>query len=216
MGTRTRKAPGPAGGAQPKARAKAEAARSGGPKTAAARPDLESSTAIGFGVTVQAAFFAEYHGFAEAGQHATRVPALITLAQAALESGWGRHAPRNNFFGIKAKATDPPATRQLLQTTEVLSTPNAHFPVIISVTRRHDGRYLYVVKDWFRAYPTPAEAFIAHGRFLRDNSRYASAFEHTDDPEAFAVELQKDGYATDPDYAKKLISIMRQLAGAHV
>ncbi|MET8450736.1 hemopexin repeat-containing protein [Streptomyces sp. NPDC005209] len=156
-----------------------------------------------------AEFRARYGGYADAGQAATGVPALVTLGQAALESGWGAHAPGNNFFGIKARAGDPPETRQLLRTTEVLDRPDAVFPEVISVTQRADGKYVYVVRDWFRVYASPADAFTAHGNFLRNNSRYAPAFEHTDDAYAFARAVADAGYATATDYYEALARVMR-------
>ncbi|MEU5727023.1 glucosaminidase domain-containing protein [Micromonospora sp. NPDC047738] len=158
-----------------------------------------------------ATFVREHLPHAKRSQDETGVPWLVTLGQAALESGWGRHAPRNNFFGIKAKASDPESTRQLLRTKEVLRHPNAVFPEIISVTPRPDGRYDYVVKDWFRAYPSPAEAFSAHGAFLRRHKRYAPAFGHVGDPYAFARAVAAAGYATDPSYASVLTSVMRTI-----
>jgi len=71
------------------------------------------------------------------------------------------------------------------------------------------GKTVYVDAK-FRAYNTPQESFTDHGNFLRNNSRYAPAFKCTDNPDQFAKELQKAGYATDPNYAKTLISIMNQ------
>ena len=62
----------------------------------------------------------------------------------------------------------------------------------------------------FRKYNSPAESFTDHGNFLRQNKRYAGAFQHTNDPEQFARDIQKAGYATDPNYAKQLIGIMKQ------
>lgn len=156
-------------------------------------------------------FVARYGSYAKSSEDETGVPALVTLGQAALESNWGAAAPGNNFFGIKAKASDPEDSRQLLRTREVLGRPDATFPEVISVTPRPDGRYDYVVRDWFRKYPTPYEGFLAHGRFLRGNSRYAPAFEHTDDPYAFAQEVARAGYATAPNYSDVLATRMRQL-----
>ncbi|MDQ1744785.1 MAG: hypothetical protein QOE23_3124 [Pseudonocardiales bacterium] len=158
------------------------------------------------------AFVNKFRRDALASQAATSVPALVILGQAALESGWGRRAPGFNFFGIKARPSDPPAARQLITTREVLSRPNVRFPQVISVTKRSDGRYDYVVKDWFRRYPSAAAGFAAHGRFLRRNSRYAAAFGHTRDPYAFARAVAAAGYATDPSYASALTSVMRLIA----
>ncbi|WP_200950781.1 glucosaminidase domain-containing protein [Arthrobacter sp. Soil762] len=154
-------------------------------------------------------FVRRYGPEARLGQQNSGVPWLVTLGQAALESGWGKKAPRFNFFGIKAKATDPEPRRQLLQTREVLSHPNGNFPRVISVTPRADGRYEYVVMDWFRAYASAEESFADHGNFLVRNSRYRPAFQHTNDPYAFARAVAAAGYATDPSYAATLTSVMR-------
>ena len=161
-----------------------------------------------------AAFVATFGPSARASQAKHGVPALVTLGQAALESGWGKSAPRFNFFGIKARASDPESTRQLLRTREVMSRPDAKFPEVISVTPRADGKYDYVVKDWFRAYPDAATAFDAHGAFLVNNKRYAKAFNFKDDPYAFADEVARAGYATGPDYASQLKAVMRMIEKA--
>ncbi|MBV8695166.1 MAG: glucosaminidase domain-containing protein, partial [Ktedonobacteraceae bacterium] len=65
------------------------------------------------------------------------------------------------------------------------------------------------VKALFRKYRNMADSFRDHGHFLRDNPRYASAFQHTHDPNEFARQIQHDGYATDPQYASKLIHLMQ-------
>ncbi|MHC6591686.1 glucosaminidase domain-containing protein [Arthrobacter sp. C152] len=159
-------------------------------------------------------FVRRYAPEAQRGQQSHGVPWLVTLGQAALESGWGKKAPRFNFFGIKAKANIPEPQRQLLRTREVLSHPNGKFPEVISVTPRPDGRYDYVVMDWFRAYATAEESFADHGRFLRNNSRYRPAFGHTDDPYAFARAVAAAGYATDPSYAAALTGVMKLIERA--
>jgi len=158
-----------------------------------------------------AQFVATFATSARASQAAHGVPALVTLGQAALESGWGKHAPRFNFFGIKAKATDPESSRQLLRTREVLSRRNGKFPEVISITPRPDGKFEYVVRDWFRAYPDAATAFNAHGEFLVRNKRYAKAFLVAHDPYAFAAEVARAGYATDPSYERVLRGVMQKI-----
>ncbi len=161
-----------------------------------------------------AQFAATYGGSARASQVANGVPTLVTLGQAALESGWGKHAPRFNFFGIKAKAGDPERTRQLLRTREVLPHRNGKFPEVISISPRPDGKFDYVVRDWFRAYPDAAGAFNAHGEFLVRNKRYAKAFQVAHDPYAFAAEVARAGYATDPSYDRVLKSVMQKIEAA--
>jgi peptidoglycan hydrolase-like protein with peptidoglycan-binding domain/LAS superfamily LD-carboxypeptidase LdcB len=160
------------------------------------------------------AFVATFGESATASQVASSVPALVTLGQAALESGWGTHAPGFNFFGIKAKASMPENMRQLLKTKEVMSRPDAKFPEVISVTPRPDGKYDYVVRDWFRVYPDAATAFSEHGSFLTRNKRYAKAFAVAHDPYAFATEVARAGYATGPTYEKELHAVMRMIEKA--
>ena len=161
-----------------------------------------------------AQFVAAYGASARASQVADGVPALVTLGQAALESGWGKHAPRFNFFGIKARASDPEHERQLLRTREVLTHRNGKFPEVISISRRPDGKFDYMVRDWFRAYPDAARAFNAHGEFLVRNKRYAKAFQVAHDPYAFAAEVARAGYATDPSYERVLKSVMQKIEAA--
>ncbi|MBT2514619.1 glucosaminidase domain-containing protein [Arthrobacter sp. ISL-30] len=160
-------------------------------------------------------FVRRYAPEAQRGQPKSGVPWLVTLGQAALESGWGKKAPRFNFFGIKAKASVPESQRQLLQTREVLNHPNGQFPDVISVTPRPDGKYNYVVRDWFRAYSSAEEAFGDHGNFLRSNARYRNAFQNTGDPYAFARAVAAAGYATDPSYAATLTSVMKLIERAN-
>jgi flagellum-specific peptidoglycan hydrolase FlgJ len=159
-------------------------------------------------------FVAVYGPAARASERVSGVPALVTLAQAAIESNWGESAPNYNFFGIKASASDPPEARQLLRTKEVLSSPNVKFPEVISVTARADGKFDYVVKDWFRTFPDAQSAFDGHGQFLRNNKRYERAFTRTNDPYAFAAEVAAAEYATDPNYDELLPNVMRTIVRA--
>jgi flagellum-specific peptidoglycan hydrolase FlgJ len=66
------------------------------------------------------------------------------------------------------------------------------------------------VKDAFRAYNNIYESVEDHGRFLRENARYAAAFNHTNNPDEFARAIHRAGYATDPAYSTKLINIMKK------
>lgn len=161
-----------------------------------------------------AEFAAAYLADARRSEALTGVPALFALAQAALETGWGRHAPGNMMFGIKATAGWR-GKRQLCVTREVFADRNqgGRFPEVVSITPRAGGGFTYVVKDWFRAYDSPAESFADHGRMLRGNARYARAFE-TSDPREFARRIAAAGYATDPDYAASLLSCIGLLERA--
>ncbi|KAA8879673.1 DUF882 domain-containing protein [Nocardia colli] len=158
-----------------------------------------------------AEFVRKYRPHAKADETRSRIPWLVTLGQAALETGWGAKACGNNFFGVKAGPSVPAVQRKLCVTTEVHSTPNVRgYPEIISVTPRPDGRYKYVVRDWFRAFDSPVQSFDGHAQTLL-KPRYAQAFAHTGDPYAFAREVAAAGYATEPSYAAKLTSVMRMI-----
>ncbi len=165
------------------------------------------SVAAPSGALSPGSFIARYGPMARSAAAATGVPALVTLGQAALESGWGRGAAGNNFFGVKAKPWE--SGRMLRTTYEVLSSPDAKgFAQILSVTRRADGRYTYQVRDWFRTYASAEESFVQHNQLLR-GSRYSGAFRHTADPYRFASAVAAAGYATDPSYTNKVHDVMR-------
>lgn len=62
----------------------------------------------------------------------------------------------------------------------------------------------------FRSYATPADSFLDHGHFLRNNRRYRAAFDHQTNPERFIHEVHEAGYATDPGYSSLVIQIMHK------
>jgi len=158
-------------------------------------------------------FVSEYYKHAIRTQSKKGIDARFTLAQAALESGWSESAPGNNFFGVKATKDTPENKKQLLTTTEILSDDKQayRFPEVISITRRTDGKYLYRVKDWFRKYDSPEESFTDHANFFFQNKRYAKALEFKNDSYKFAEEIASAGYATDPNYAKSLKSVIQTI-----
>jgi len=119
----------------------------------------------------------------------TGIPASITLAQAALESGWGAAVRGNNLFGIKADKSWTGPT------------------VSFATTEHLDGRDVHLT-DKFRKYDSYVESMVDHGRFLLANPRYRSCFKETTGM-GWATALQKAGYATDPEYAKKLQATIR-------
>lgn len=122
------------------------------------------------------------------------------LAQAALETGWGKALPCGvdgtpsfNFFGIKAGGSwqkDSVSARTL----------------------EFEGGVPVPQSAKFRAYDSPAESFRDYVEVLRNNPRYADALNTGSDAKAFANALQRGGYATDPRYAMKLMSIAQNLA----
>jgi flagellum-specific peptidoglycan hydrolase FlgJ len=122
------------------------------------------------------------------------VPASVTVAQAILESDWGRSRlarQGNNLFGIKAlgSATGPAGVVSL-GTWEVVNGSNI------------------MIQAPFKAYYTLQQSIDDHAGFFTRNRRYAAALAVGDDAQAFARAIQDAGYATDPSYASKLIGLM--------
>jgi len=116
------------------------------------------------------------------------------IAQAALETGWGRSQPGNshNLFGIKAGSNWTGASVQ-------------------ANTEEFAGGVASRVDANFRAYESPRESVEDYVRVIRDNPRYASALNTGSNVEAFANALQRGGYATDPDYARKLQAVAAEV-----
>ena len=156
-------------------------------------------------------FIKQYKPFALETEHKTGISHLFTLAQAALESGWGERTFGNMLFGIKARPETPADKKQLLRTTEVLSSANAVFPKIFSIKKRSDGKYTYSVLDWFRKYENQEECFTDHAQFFFRNKRYAKALLVKSDPYKFAEEVAKAGYATAPNYADSLKKLIKTI-----
>ncbi|MDQ7733149.1 flagellar assembly peptidoglycan hydrolase FlgJ [Halomonas sp. SpR1] len=135
---------------------------------------------------------------AQAASAATGVPAELILAQAALETGWGRHeiTTRNgnnshNLFGIKA------GSHWKGETTDI-------------VTHEYiNGRRTQVV-DTFRVYDSFEHAFTDYASLIGNNPRYAAVVQAPNAEQA-ARELQRGGYATDPRYADKLVAVMNTM-----
>jgi flagellar protein FlgJ len=115
------------------------------------------------------------------------------LAQAALETGWGNNviAGSHNLFGIKADAS--------WQGEQVSAV----------TTEMHDGK-AFNVNAKFRAYPNFEASFSDYVKFIKTQPRYQQAVAMAADPHAYYQQLQTAGYATDPHYAKKVVSIAQQ------
>jgi flagellar protein FlgJ len=133
----------------------------------------------------QQAFLEAIRPHAEAAAARLGVAPELVAAHAALESGWGRHAPGNNMFGIKAGSNWQGAV-QALATMEV-----------------EDG-VAHTRNERFRGYGDMAGSFEDYAGMLLDNPRYRRALNTGSDAQAFAQALQAGGYATDPAYADKL------------
>jgi|GEM_PF-3337585 flagellum-specific peptidoglycan hydrolase FlgJ len=157
-------------------------------------------------------FVNTYYPFAVQSEADTGVPALFTIAQAGLESGWGKSAPGFNFFGAKAGSSWKGATQMEL-TWECGSTgdpvKDGITDTVIKIFPPGDangnascntkGQYSYRVNALFRKYSSASDSFADHGAFLKNSTRYAAAF-NTDTPEDFASAIADARYATAPDY----------------
>jgi peptidoglycan hydrolase FlgJ len=135
---------------------------------------------------------------AQAASAATGIPARFMLGQAALETGWGKSEIRgadgqnsHNLFGIKAGSSWKGRTVDIVTTEYVNGKPQKQV-------------------DTFRAYDSYADAFRDYGKLLRNNARYQNVIAQGQDAAGFAHGLQQAGYATDPKYAQKLMSVIRQ------
>jgi peptidoglycan hydrolase FlgJ len=139
------------------------------------------------------------HLWSCAEQAATEIglPPEALLAQAALETGWGSFVmsagngqSSHNLFGIKAD--------QRWEGGQVAK-ETLEYEQGIAVRRR----------ERFRTYNSYAQGFQDYVAFLKSNPRYAEALEKTQDPGAYFKALQDAGYATDPDYADKILRVMQ-------
>lgn len=166
-------------------------------KTAAAAP-----AAAGAGDSQAAAATGDNRDFvnkiwpqAQAAAASLGVPAQFLVAQAALESGWGRSeirsadgSPSYNLFGIKAGRGWQGATTEV-QTTEYVN------------------GVAQASREKFRVYGSYAEAFNDYASLMRSSPRFAGVIGQQDGTQ-FATALQGAGYATDPMYADKLSRII--------
>lgn len=119
----------------------------------------------------------------------------VKAAQAALETGWGKSPTKGlNMFGIKAKGA---------------YTPYWHGEKTAETTREVINGQSITIQDGFRAYASLADSIRDHTYFLQTNSRYNPVFA-AKTPEDQARALQAAGYATDPNYASTLISIINK------
>jgi len=129
-----------------------------------------------------------YSSYAIQNMRMYRIPASITLAQGILESGSGKSElarKSNNHFGIKC---------------------GSHWS---GGKTYHDDD---AKNECFRAYKSVLDSYNDHSKFLTSNNRYSNLFTlQIDDYRSWAKGLSKAGYATNPNYASRLISIIEDL-----
>ena len=136
--------------------------------------------------------------YAEKAAAELGVSPLVLVSQAALETGWGKAITQHpngsssyNLFNIKAdKRWD-----------------GEH---VIKATLEYDNGIAKHEKASFRAYDSFADSFDDYVNFLRTNNRYGDALRHNGDDQLFIKDLHKAGYATDPNYADKVLNILNR------
>ena len=135
---------------------------------------------------------------AEAAAKRLGVDPKYLVAQAALETGWGKHMVKqadgsnsNNLFGIKSHGWDGGSAT--------------------AVTQEFVNGKAVKETEKFRTYDSFADSFHDYVNFLQSNDRYDKALSTNGNSERFMQGLQQAGYATDPQYARKVIQIARNM-----
>ncbi|MDD2834005.1 MAG: flagellar assembly peptidoglycan hydrolase FlgJ [Methylotenera sp.] len=133
---------------------------------------------------------------AKIASQATGIPSHLMLGQAALESGWGRRELKGmdgtnsyNLFGIKA-------------------TGNWNGKTVDALTTEYINGVKQKRIEKFRAYDSYADSFKDFANLMRNNPRYQNVLENLNNTNNYAQAMQKAGYATDPNYATKLASVI--------
>ncbi|MGE8190082.1 flagellar assembly peptidoglycan hydrolase FlgJ [Pseudomonas sp. NPDC086278] len=128
------------------------------------------------------------------------VDARYLVAQAALETGWGKSVMRaqdgsssHNLFGIKATGSWTGDSAR-------------------AITSEFRNGEMVKETAQFRSYDSYKDSFHDLVTLLQTNNRYQDVVKAADNPEQFVRELQKAGYATDPDYASKISQIAKQMS----
>lgn len=148
-------------------------------------------------ITSAREFVRQLQPYAEQAGRELGVDPKVLLAQAALETGWGKSLLKTgkgdssfNLFNIK---TDRSWQGKQLQVSAL----------------EFDQGFARQVKSGFRAYDSYRESFRDYVRFIKDNPRYSDALKQAGNAENYLRELQQAGYATDPKYADKILGIYR-------
>lgn len=148
--------------------------------------------------------FVDYaYKFSQPAAQRLGVDAEVIIAIAALETGWGTHTPAdgesisNNYFGIKADS-------------------RWQGPAVDSETLEFADGVFDKLKQSFRAYQDLSDSFNDFAEFLLGNERYEKALGYAHDAKQFLHEIQRAGYATDPKYADKVLSVLKSEAFAGI
>jgi len=144
-------------------------------------------------------FKAAMQSHADNASEATGIPAELMMGQAALETGWGKHQITGmdgtqsfNLFGIKATQN---------WTGKVVEAPTTEY--INGVKQKRIEK--------FRAYDSYADSFKDFANLIKSNARYQNVVANVDNVTQYAIAMKQAGYATDPDYARKLASTIQKV-----
>lgn len=142
-------------------------------------------------------FVSQIWGHAKKAASEIGLNPAVMVAQSALETGWGKHIIEDkngessfNLFNVKAHR-DWDGAKAAQSTLEF-----------------ENGLPVRKIEP-FRVYDNFSESFDDFVSFLRSNGRYDEALEQTDNTEQFLQSLQEAGYATDPNYADKILGILQ-------
>jgi len=147
----------------------------------------------------RASFVSQVWPQAEQAAQQLGVHPVSLIAQAALETNWGRSIPRsasgassNNLFGIKAGTGWGGAS-------------------VTTGTQEFERGAAQETRAAFRAYASRGESFQDYVALLQTNPRFSGALGSGPGVASFAAALQRGGYATDPDYARKVTAVADQV-----
>jgi flagellar protein FlgJ len=180
--------------------ATANAAASGAAAEAGSASGMPRAPAAGSASSAdRAGFISQVWPQAQQAAQQLGVHPVSLIAQAALETNWGRSVPRsasgassNNLFGIKAGAS-------------------RNGDSVIAGTQEFQGGAAHETRAAFRAYASPGESFQDYVALLQTNPRFSGALGSGTNVASFAAALQQGGYATDPDYAHKVTAVAGQV-----
>ena len=182
------------------------------PKVSVSSPNGEGAEGVNGPITLQARSLAtKDEAFAapeqfvnklmpivKAALNGTKLSPLALLSQAALETGWGAHVMSNgsggsshNLFGIKAQASDENS-------------------VTMSTREFEHGRWLNK-EESFKTYASWQDSVKDYVSKITSEPRYAQALAVADNTPDYSRALQTAGYATDPDYADKIIAVAKRV-----
>jgi flagellum-specific peptidoglycan hydrolase FlgJ len=167
--------------------------------SSSAPPDGTAMPEVRIDRSSPSAFLGSFRPAAEAALRAKGYPTSLAPILAAIpmnEQGWQKDAPGQNYFGIKGSNPRTGATTGAVGTWEDY------------------GAGRTTISDTFRAYGSPTESVADFLDFLEANPRYGNAVRigrETGDPAQFIRAVHAAGYATDPAWSDKILSIARQV-----